>query len=58
MLTKHICSNVKFLFNLNTKVISKINLNKLPKLFKNTCILKTLETLNCSKIPPNIYEYL
>ena len=26
--------NMKFLYNLNTKVISKIDLNKLPKLYK------------------------
>ena len=55
IVTEQISSNVKFFFDLNTKVISKINLNKLPKLYKklHTYLLKTLETLNCSKIPPN-----
>ena len=34
MVTKYICSNVNFLFNENTNIISKIDLNKLPKLYK------------------------
>ena len=40
MVTKYICSNINFLFNENTNIISKINLNKLPKLNKKkTCLL-------------------
>ena len=33
--------NMKFLYNLNTKVISKIDLNKLPKLYKKNAYLFT-----------------
>ena len=59
MITKQICSNVKFFLNLNTKVISKINLYKLPKLYKilHTYLLKTLETLSCSKIPHKVCTF-
>ena len=54
MVTKQICSNVKFFINLNTKVISKINWIKYQNCTKklHTYLLKTLETLSCSKIPP------
>ena len=52
---------MNFLFNLNTNIISNINLYKLPKLYKKKLaylVTYVIRNLKFSKIPPFFYVYL